>query len=238
MKAITRLKEYIDYKGFTNSSFEKSIDISNGYIGTQIRRNADLGETILNKILDYCLDLNPEWLLTGHGVMLKTKSEENVTVLNGNNNGNKNSNKPKVKKMLPFAESEEGIPLIPIDAMAGYGEGDITVMAYEAGRYVVPEFTELHVEFMIRVKGSSMYPKYNSGDIVACKKLPLQDLFFQWNNVYVLDTTQGALIKRIKKGSDKNHILLVSDNSSYDPFELPITQIRAVSLVLGVIRLE
>lgn len=71
MKAIDRIMKYIDFKGFNNSSFEKHIDVSNGYIGTQLKRNADLGEGILNKILDNCLDINPEWLLTGKGSMLR-----------------------------------------------------------------------------------------------------------------------------------------------------------------------
>jgi phage repressor protein C with HTH and peptisase S24 domain len=93
-------------------------------------------------------------------------------------------------------------------------------------------------EFLIPVKGSSMWPKYSSGDIVACKKLPLNDLFFQWNKVYVLDTAQGALIKRIKKGSDNDHILIVSENTNYEPFELHKTQINTVAIVVGVIRLE
>ncbi len=111
--------------------------------------------------------------------------------------------KRKIQKTLSHSLNEPsthyGIPLIPIDAMAGFGTGGVQVMDYDTQKYVVPEFTELNVDFMIRVKGSSMYPKYNSGDLVACKKLVLSDIFFQWNKVYVLDTDQGALIKRIKK---------------------------------------
>ena len=71
MKAIERLIQYIEYKGFSNRSFEMQIRLSNGYIGTQLKRNADLGEGILNKIIENCPDLNPEWLLTGKGSMLK-----------------------------------------------------------------------------------------------------------------------------------------------------------------------
>lgn len=106
----------------------------------------------------------------------------------------------------------------------------------ECERYVIPAFKD--AEFLIQVKGSSMIPKYNSGDIVACKKLPLDSLFFQWNKVYVLDTIQGALIKRVKAGSDANHLLIVSDNERYEPFELHISQIHSVAIVIGVIRLE
>jgi hypothetical protein len=71
MKAIARLYKYLDHKGIRPTRLEKEIGLSNGYLGTQSKRNADLGESIMNKIIDYCLDLNAEWLLTGRGDMLK-----------------------------------------------------------------------------------------------------------------------------------------------------------------------
>ena len=171
---------------------------------------------ILNDISNKFEDINVEWLLTGKGEMLK-KDVSHLPVA-----------KP--------AKQGEGIPLIPISALAGFGEGELQVLEYECERYVIPAFKE--AEFLISVKGSSMYPKYSSGDIVACKKLPLRDIFFQWNKVYVLDTNQGALIKRIKRGKDENHILIVSENEKYEPFELHLSQINAVAIVIGVIRLE
>lgn len=132
----------------------------------------------------------------------------------------------------------EGIPLIPAEAMAGFGEGDTQIMWYDAERYVVPEFSELNVDFMIRVKGSSMYPKYSSGDLVACKKLSLNDLFFQWNKVYVLDTDQGPLIKRVHQAEDEDHILLISENEKYKPFPLHKDEMHGIAIVVGVIRFE
>lgn len=135
------------------------------------------------------------------------------------------------------AEAERiGIPLIPVEAMAGIAAGSFQIMERECERYVVPMFRD--ADFLIAVRGNSMTPKYNSGDVVACKSLPLSDLFFQWNNVYVIDTTQGSLIKRIKKTSDPDRILIVSENPQYEPFELHKSQINAVALVIGVIRAE
>jgi hypothetical protein len=72
MKAIARLYKYLDYRGIRPTKLEKEVGLSNGYLGTQSKRNADLGESIMNKIIDYCLDLNAEWLLTGRGDMLKS----------------------------------------------------------------------------------------------------------------------------------------------------------------------
>ena len=115
-------------------------------------------------------------------------------------------------------------------------KGELSVLEYECERYVVPAFKD--ADFLMPVTGNSMLPTYISGDIVACKRVPMSGLFFQWNKPYILDTTQGAIIKRIKPGSDKQHVLIVSDNKEYDPYELPYTEIHAVALVIGIIRLE
>lgn len=183
-----------------------------------------------DKVFSLCEHINIDWLLTGRGSMLKTE----ITPLMGDQDS------PKEEDDRPVAihtdNHKEGIPLIPINAMAGAMMGEQTVMEYECERYVVPLFKG--AEFLIQVKGSSMYPKYSSGDVVACKHVPMTDLFFQWNKVYVLDTNQGALIKRIKRGSDADHILIVSDNKDYEPFELPLRCVNNVAIVIGVIRLE
>ena len=213
MKAINRLHKYIDYKGYKPTRFEKDLGLSNGYLNTQLKRSADLGESIFNKILDYCLDINPEWLLSGKEPMLKTA--------------------PHIG--MPTSKPNEGIPLIPISAIAGAFTMDSTILEYECERFVIPTFKG--ADFLISVKGSSMYPKYSSGDIVACKRLPI-DTFFQWNKVYVLDTDQGPLIKRMQKGSSDKDVLIVSDNKDYPPFELDRAKIYNIALVLGVIRLE
>lgn len=70
MKAINRLYKYFDYKNIKPTRFEKEIGLSNGYLGQQLKRNADLGESIIVKILNYCLDLNEIWFVTGKGDML------------------------------------------------------------------------------------------------------------------------------------------------------------------------
>jgi len=216
-----RIKQLIDYKGISVMGFEKKINAGNNSIGTAIKRKSNLSGDILSKILNVYDYINPKWLLTGKGEMLIEKSSivSEPTLAYGIKNKGKQ------------------IPLIPLDAMAGFGVGDMQVMPYDTNEYIVPEFEDLNVEFMIRVKGTSMYPRFNSGDIVACKKLPL-DTFFQWNKVYVLDTIQGAMIKRICESKEDNSILCVSDNAKYTPFNLHRSQIHSLAIVLGVIRLE
>jgi phage repressor protein C with HTH and peptisase S24 domain len=136
-------------------------------------------------------------------------------------------------------DQKQGIPLIPVEAMAGMTNGDVQVTENDVlKRYIVPEFTELGVNFIIQAKGSSMQPKYNSGDLLACKKI--KDItFFQWGKVYVLDTNQGALVKRLHPSKNEGLIECHSDNKEmYPPFEIQKTDIRSIAIVVGVIRLE
>ncbi|MDD4395551.1 MAG: S24 family peptidase [Bacteroidales bacterium] len=168
-------------------------------------------------------EISPEWLITGKGDMLRSTSSTSSS-----------DHFRDTTKMIP-ASGGEGIPLIPTSAMAGMFQGETIVLEYECDKYIVPAFKD--AEFLISVKGSSMIPKYNSGDIVACKRMPL-DTFFQWNKVYVLDTEQGALIKRVKRGTTNDTLTICSDNPSYDPFELSRDKIYHIALVVGVIRLE
>lgn len=207
-----RLKKVIDYYGITPTNFSLKIGVSEGAIRKILSKNTTLRSDTLEKISQNFTDIDIDWLVTGRGSMLRNE--------------------------LPAAHPAavgEGIPLIPINAMAGAFAGEQRVLELECDRYVVPAFKE--AEFLITVKGSSMIPKYNSGDIVACKRLPL-DTFFQWNKVYVLDTEQGPLIKRVKQGTSPDTLTIHSDNPNYEPFELPRTCIYHIALVVGVIRLE
>lgn len=183
-----------------------------------LTQNNGISEDNLARFLAYAPDVNIEWLLTGKGDMLRRDQQaplDNPTTTAG---------------------TKEGIPLIPLSAMAGALTGEQSVLEYECERYVIPAFSG--ADFLMPVKGNSMMPTYISGDIVACQRVPMTDMFFQWNKPYVLDTSQGAIIKRIKPGSDKQHVLIVSDNKEYDSFELSYSDIYAVALVIGIIRLE
>lgn len=204
------------------SDFADKIGIS-GSMMTEIKNNrSNVGlKAVQNTVKKFSL-INPEWLLTGKGNMGDFRSPVTISTVDPDEEA---------------AIQRYGIPLIPIDAMAGWASGEFQIMDFEADRYVVPEFNELKVDFMIRVKGNSMYPKLSSGNIVACIKLPL-DTFFQWNKIYVLDTRQGAMIKRIKKSTFDNHILCFSDNSSYDPFDLDLKEVNSLALVVGIIGVE
>lgn len=219
---------YLAKIGVSDYEFYKKSGTTRGIL----TQNNGISEENLARFLAYAPEVNVEWLLTGRGEMLKTKETPSEPHADQRpSSSNKDTNIIRIAQ-----ENEKGIPLIPFSAMAGALAGEQSALEYECERYVVPAFNG--ADFLMQVKGNSMMPTYISGDIVACKRVPMSGLFFQWNKPYVLDTKQGAIIKRIKPGSDNQHVSIVSDNKEYDPFELPYEDIYAVALVIGIIRLE
>ena len=207
---LNKIRKYKEFK--SDADFARFLEIPAQNLSKWKARNTYDIELLYTK----CPEINPEWLLTGEGNMLKEHNNLPIAVKTYN--------------------PDEGIPLIPTEAMGGVASGEVSVLELDCERYVIPMFKG--ADFLIPVKGSSMIPKYNSGDIVACKKVPMQDIFFQWNKVYVLDTNQGAIIKRVAKSEEKDCVKIVSENPNYEPFDLHLSQIYSIAIVIGVVRQE
>lgn len=76
MKPIDRVREIIKYKNITIGAFEKLTGMSNNSIQTALKRRSSLRDDTLNNILSAFQDVNPEWLLTGDGEMLKSQTSQ------------------------------------------------------------------------------------------------------------------------------------------------------------------
>lgn len=213
MDAKSNLLIFIKENNLSKTDFYKKTGLSNGFLDKGGSVTSANLETILNTFPEISLD----WLVTGRGPMLRSD----------------------LPAAHPATEPGAGIPLIPIEAVAGLPTDDpVGTRFIDCAHYIIPDFANLNVEYMIRVSGSSMYPKYSNGDILACRRVH-DVLFFQWGKIYVIDSSQGALVKRVFQDEDPDRILLVSDNrENYPPFSIPKSDIRSLSIVVGVIRLE
>ena len=211
-----RLTTFLKYKKLSQGKFENAIGTSNGYV-CSIRQSIQPDKLL--RIAQLYPELNISWLMIGEqfgGPMLKEEKKE--------------------RPAAP-AREEHSLPLIPFDAVAGPGDP-----VYEDERvedfYTVSEFKES--DFLIRVKGDSMTPRYTGGDLLACKKIAITDVyFFQYGRCYVILTrSQGAMVKRIQPSEREGWIKCVSDNVKYAPFDVPMDDIVSVALVNGSISLE
>lgn len=216
-----RILYYTDIKGLKKEKFFEDLGVTYGNFKGQAKNKA-LSSDVLAKIITNYSDINPEWLLTGIGSMLR------------------GGDKIKPYKGLEKVPLGEGIPLIPVEAFAGAALNNGYAVDFEAieERYNVPLFEGKGVDFMMYVRGSSMYPKYRSGDIVACRFVR-ELLFIQWNKVYIIDSkSQGAMIKRLLPSANPDHVICRSDNKEYIDFEVPLSDIQNIAMVIGCISLE
>lgn len=229
--------------------FSERIDYPSGKLyDIQRGKTIKFKDDLINRILAAFPKYNKIWLMTGEGDKYNTpiptpvgkKSESKTT------NPTDPSSSVAVTQPSPNCHvadtsgtPRQHLPLIPIDAVAGFNGIDSPgVRLVDCAMYEVPDFAEVHAEFLVRVSGSSMYPKYSSGDILACRKVP-EITFIQWGKIYVIDSNQGAMVKRLFEIEGENDVLLCkSDNPNYPPFRLPKSEIRSLSVVVGAIRLE
>lgn len=79
MKTTTeRLAEFIEFKGINNNIVTVEAGLSVGLLGKAILKNTGINSTSIEKILYAYQDLNPTWLLTGRGEMLRGDKKEVV----------------------------------------------------------------------------------------------------------------------------------------------------------------
>lgn len=88
-------------------------------------------------------------------------------------------------------------------------------------------------DFTIEVSGDSMEPTLQDGDIIACEWLP-RDAEYKKDKIYVLDTNEGAVVKRIT--NDGNVIHCHSDNPKYKDFIVDVYSILRIARVVGFVR--
>jgi len=211
--ALQRIKEYIDYKGISVAAFEKSVGMSNGSFGGQLRANKAIRSDNIESILKSYPELNPNWVFRGEGSMIVHSSDD----LHRDGSG---------------TQASYGIPLIPVEAVASYQRG---LKLEDTQRYLVPDFR--NANFLINVTGDSMYPTYKSGDIIACQYIK-EVKFLIWGKPHLIYSELGPIIARVYSGEDEHTILCKSDNENYPPFPIPKTEIRAIALIKGLIRPE
>lgn len=94
-------------------------------------------------------------------------------------------------------------------------------------------------EMAIEVSGDSMAPKYPSGSRLFCRRVE-DPTFIEWGKVYVIDTTQGAVVKELRPGTSSDRVMChsLNDNKKYVPFEVPLSSIHGIWKVLAGLILE
>lgn len=92
-------------------------------------------------------------------------------------------------------------------------------------------------DYAMTVTGDSMAPEYESGCQVIIKRID-EEQFVEWGKTYVLDTCNGAVIKKVYPTDDRGVVECRSVNPAYPPFKIQTENIRGWYRVLLAMSLK
>lgn len=217
-KKIDRFDKYIKIKGLNDNKVTNELGLSVGTLGKSRKENRDLSDKNIEKILKYYVDINRTWLLTGEGDMLEPEKVETTAekVVHDNNNTTQ-------------------ILLLPISAQGGSLNDFVrSVKESECEKIISPI---KGADYAMSVSGDSMSPEYPSGSQILIKRIN-EKAFIDWGRVYVLDTCNGTIIKRLFPSDVADKVLCKSINPEFPPFEVSLTDVYAVYRVLMCMALK
>lgn len=132
-------------------------------------------------------------------------------------------------------EPAEHLTVIPVEAMAGtLGDFAASVKAYDCEKMISPV---KGADYAMKVCGESMSPEYPNGCMIIIKKVN-ENAFIEWGKVYVLDTENGAVVKKIMRTESDDEVECVSLNPEFPPFRVKTAYVRGWYRVLMVLSLK
>lgn len=241
MSVKNRLNEYLKFKNIRKSHFEKSINVSNGYI------NSLSGSPSANKINDISKvynDLNIEWLLTGEGEMIKLQGKSLDA-----------SFEKKEDQWSRAEESESHYNVTPIDndnymiveyadlrVSAGpLGTKNLNALPKNKTRLVPKEYDK--GDYMVlRVDGPSMDNGTSisipDGTEILVKKYYLHngDKLPIRNNLFVIDAKDGQALKQIiEHNTEEGYIICHSYNPEFKDYKVMMEDILQIFIYRKIV---
>lgn len=215
MSVKERIKEFVKYKNIGIIDFEKSINVANGYVNSISK---SIGIDKINIILDKYPNLNIEWLLTGKGMMLKTTEDPNI-----------------VGEPETIYNRSCGTPIYDIDVICGkeirdFRNEDII------GYINIPSISK--DSKIVFATGDSMCPKVLEGDRIVIKEIETWN-YYNYGQMYLVLTADYRMLKYVRKHpTNKNLIILRSENINYDDIELPKKEIIKLFIVENILSIK
>lgn len=202
------------------SQLARILNISPQAISTWLSRGTFDQELIYAK----CENINPDWLLTGRGSMLKS---ERMPLM-----GDKEAEKEEV---LPEVNYEyKGAPYYNVDFIGGF---DLVLNDQTRNPDYYINFPPYNREGVIwcNITGHSMEPELNNGDFIAMKEMHSPIEYLPAGEIYGIITEDYRTVKRIRMADRDGFVRLIPTNKNpeYAEQEIPVEMIRKVYAVLG-----
>ncbi len=201
----------------SSRQFALSLDYLPQSLSEIFKGRRDVTIELLRKSVE-TYQLNPIYLMMGEGTMFLT-GEENSGF--------------RLLTIVTDGQDDERIVHVPIPAQAGYaGEVLDPEFVESLPTYTLPDYKyRIGTHRSFDVCGDSMEPTLFEGDKVICSFLEpsLWEGTVKDNYVYVVVTRGDVLVKRVFNFMKEEKALeLASDNDFYEPYKIPIEDVREI----------
>jgi repressor LexA len=158
--------------------------------------------------------VRPEWLLTGEGEMYPASQKE--------------------RKIIPLHNEQllRKVSLVDIPLFASIPAGKATAIFHpdHVDRYVTVDNIRDHTAFALLVKGNSMSPKIEDGDIVVVS--PQHDV--RSGDICVIRVNDEDTLKKVN--IEEQYIHLIPLNPSFEPLTVRKRDVNFIWKVVKVIK--
>ena len=208
----SKLKEYFENKGVTQSEIAEKLGVSKAYVNALFTGKRAFGKKQAEAWVNL-FGLSASWLLTGEGDMLTGE-----------------------QTIQSSTESDiHLIPLLPVSAQGGSLNDFVVSIKESSCEKIISPIKG--ADYAMSVSGESMAPEYPSGSKILIKRID-EKAFIDWGRVYVLDTCNGTVIKRLFPSETADKVLCKSINPEFPPFEVSLSDVYAVYRVLMCMALK
>lgn len=201
------IRMYMKSYGFREQDLANKLGMSQSGVNATLKRGFGIRAA---KRWSETFGFNPSFLVSGEGDLMLSSSD---------NRDSYNT------------EDDNTVPLLPIFAQAGHLTGwSEGIEEYECERIITPV---KDVDMAVHIYGESMYPDFPNGSVVYVKRIN-PNMFIEWGKSYILDTTNGPLLKYLAPGHDDGFVKCISANHDpmYAPFEVSKTDILGIYRVV------
>lgn len=95
----------------------------------------------------------------------------------------------------------------------------------------------LKADFVFPYFGKGLEPQLVNGDWIALRRVR-DTSFFNYGSLYTIVTREQVMTRYIKSTDGKDSILLFSTDNFHDDFVLPVKSIKALFLIVSIIKRE
>lgn len=224
-----RLKKARDYVDLTQNEFAEQFGLKWDKIKNIETDKHKLTPEFADEI-EQKYSISGWWLLTGKGEMLKNDNHSDLCITEPKPNYNVKS-KLNLINISYFKDTyaAAGAGAINYDNAPIVMSFDKEFLRVQLG---ITVFKHLHI---IHAIGNSMFPTIQTGEMLFINPFENEDCKIRDKDIYVINTPNGVLVKRIKIHPIKPIFILVSDNPEDDDITLEGDDFTACTIIGRVV---